>query len=141
MFYPHTRTRTWVLVKGNDRTPGVVPRAYRISQVLGTGAKFVQNIQKFRVRVVPRVSFCMCRTELTFSLLEVTRSVWISYRIKKYCTGFPGGQTDVVPVHIPAPGEFQKAVLVLRVLSHGREELTEAPGTGVNVVHNLQEFR
>ena len=87
----YTRTRTcWVLFKGNNRTPGIVPRAYRISRDLGTGAKFVQNIQKFRVRVVPWVSVCACPTELTFSLPEVTGPVWKSYRDKEVWTGFPG---------------------------------------------------
>ena len=62
------RSRASLLFKGNNRTPGIVPRAYRISQVPGRGATIVQNIQKFRVRVIPRVWLCTYPTEHNLNL-------------------------------------------------------------------------
>ena len=64
-------------------------------------------------------------------------------------TEVPGRNTNVVPepvpvpvpVPVPAPGYFETSIPVPRVLCHGRTELTEIPGTGVNVLQNLQNFR
>ena len=50
MVYPHTRTRTRVLLQGRTRTPGIVPRAYRTYRIPGTGMNVVHNSQKFRYR-------------------------------------------------------------------------------------------
>ena len=38
-------------------------------------------------------------------------------------------------------GDVYKRQPVPRVFVHGRTELTEVPGTGMNVVQNLQKFR
>ncbi|CAM9878092.1 unnamed protein product [Laminaria digitata] len=61
--------------------------------------------------------------------------VWDSYRTYRSSgygygshtelTEVPGRYTNVVPVPVPAPGYFYKGIPVLRVLCHGRTELTE----------------
>ena len=38
------------------------------------------------------------------------------------------------------PGRYKNAVPVPLVLWHGRTDLTEVPGTGMNVVQNSQKF-
>ena len=45
------------------------------------------------------------------------------------------GRTELAEV----PGRYKNAVPVPRVLWHG-QDLTEVPGTGMNVVHNSQKF-
>ena len=55
-------------------------------------------------------------------------------------TQVSGRYTNVVPVPVPAH-YFYEGIPVPRVLCHGRTELTEVPGTGMNVVHNLHKFR
>ena len=59
--------------------------------------------------------------------------VWKSYRTHRV----RGRYTNVAPVPAPAPGYFFKGIPVPRVLCHGRTELAQAPGTGINVIHNL----
>ena len=76
--------------------------------------------------------------------------VWGSYRTYRSSgygygsytelTEAPGRYTNVVPVPVPASGYFYKGIPVPRVLCHGRTELTEVPGTGMNVVQNSQKF-
>ena len=51
------------------------------------------------------------------------------------------GRYDTKVVPVPASGYFYKGIPVPRVLCYGRTELTEVPGTGMNVVHNFQSFR
>ena len=74
-----------------------------------------QNSQKFRVRYG--------------SLAELTKV------LKKV----PGRYMNAVPV--PAPGYVENGIPVPRVQCHGRTEVTEIPGVGVNVMHFLQKFR
>ena len=38
------------------------------------------------------------------------------------------------------PGRYKNVVPIPRVCWHGRTELTEVPGTGMDVQHNLQAF-
>ena len=47
----------------HTRTPGIVPRAHRTSRTPGTDMNVVQKLQKFRVRVIPRVWLCTYPTE------------------------------------------------------------------------------
>ena len=47
------------------------------------------------------------------------------------------GRTELTKV----PGRYKNAVPVPRVWWHERTELTEVPGTGINVAQNLQKFR
>ena len=49
-----------------------------------------------------------------------------------------GTYTNVVPVCEPAPGYFCQGIPVPRVLCHGRTELTEVAGTGMNVTGVLE---
>ena len=46
------------------------------------------------------------------------------------------GRTELTEV----PGKSNNAVPVPRVLLHGRTGLTEVPGTGMNVVQDSQKF-
>ena len=52
---------------------------------------------------------------------------------------FPARYTNVVSVHVPAPGYCYMGIPVPRVSCHGHTEL-KVPGTGMNVVQNLRKF-
>ena len=86
-----------------------------------------QSSQKLRVRV-----WESCRTP---------RSSDYGYGSLLKNSEVPGRYTNVAPVPAPAPGYFQKGIPVPRVLCHGHTELAEAPGKGMIVIQNLQEFR
>ena len=73
----------------------------------------LQNSQKFRVRV------------------------WKSYRTHRSSGYRYGSLAELTEV----PGRYTNVVPVPRVLWHGRTELTEVSGTGMDVVQNLQKFR
>ena len=104
---------------------GLIPRMRSIQQqkiqgcvreglwIPGKGMGVLHNLQKFRVRV------WMCHR---------------THRSSRYCgIGIQNLQKFRV--------RYRKVVPVPRVLWHRRAELTEDPGTGMNVVQNLQEFR
>ena len=61
------------------------------------------------------------------------------------CTRTPGiahgmGRTELT--EIPGTGmEVLQNTQKFRVLWHGRTELTEVPGTGTNILENSQKFR
>ena len=75
------------------------------------------------------------------SLTELTEFSGHGYGSLTEPTEVPGRYTNVVPVPVPATGYFYKGIPVPRVLYHKRTELNEVPGTGTNVVQNLQKFR
>ena len=52
-------------------------------------------------------------------------------------TEVPGKYTKCCTRPVRAPGHFYKGISVPRVMCHGHTELTQVPGTGMNVVHNL----
>ena len=47
----------------------------------------------------------------------------------------------LVPVPVPDPGYFNKAVPVTRIFFRGRTEPTKVSGTGVEVVPSLPKYR
>ena len=47
------------------------------------------------------------------------------------------GRTELTEV----PGSYENAVPVPRVFWHGSAEVTDAAGTGINVIQNLERFR
>ena len=63
---------------------------------------------------------------------------WKSYRTYFKNSEVLGRYTNVEPVPVPSPGSFYKGIPVPRRLCHGRTELTEVPGTGMNVVELTQ---
>ena len=83
-----------------------------LTEVPGTGTEVLQNSQKFRV--------------LWYGRTELTK--------------VPGRYQNAVPV----PRVFvARAYRAYRSSGYGHEcrtELTEVPGTGTNVLHNLQKF-
>ena len=60
--------------------------------------------------------------------------VWKSYRTHRSSGYFYGSLTELTEV----PGRYTNVAPVPRVLRHGRTELAEVSGTGMNVVHNSQ---
>ena len=83
-------------------------------------------------------------------------------------TEVPGGYSDIVPVPVPATRFFTKCrvpgvyfdyfpifrvftlqkgrvrvwdVVLVPLVWHGRTELTEVSGTGMNIIQNSREFR
>ena len=84
-----------------------------VPEVPAKGMGILQNLQKFRVRV---------------------RTCYRTHRNSGYCgTGVQNSQKFRAGIKMlyPYPG----------YLWHGRTELTEVPGTGINVVQNLQKYR
>ena len=69
------------------------------------------------------------------------RSSGLGYRTLTELTEVPGilwhGRTELIEV----PGRYKNVVPVPRYYETGRTELTEVPGSGMEVVHNLQNFR
>ena len=94
--------------------PGVLcHRLTELTELPGKGTGFLQNFQKFRVRV--RMSY---RTS----------------RSSRYCgTGVQNSQKfrACIKILYPYPG----------YCGHRRAELPEVSGTGMNVVQNFQKFR
>ena len=94
--------------------PGVLcHRLTELTELPGKGMGFLQNLQKFRVRV---------------------RKSYRTSRCSRYCgTGVHNSQKFRAGIKMlyPFPG----------CCGHGRTELTEVPGTGMNVIQNFQNFR
>ena len=76
-------------------------------------------------------------TEVPRTGMEVLRITHKKLRVGTYSYA----NVVPVPVPVPVPGRFYKVIPVPRVLCHGRRELAEVPGTGMNVVQTLQKFR
>ena len=84
-----------------------------VTEVPGKGMGILQILHKFRVRI---------------------RKCYRTHRSSGYCgTGVQNSQKFRAGIKMlyPYPG----------YLWNGRTELTEVPGTGMNVVQNLQKFR
>ena len=110
----------------------------------------VQNLQEFRVRVIPGVWSCTYPKEhnpLTH------RSSGYGYGSLIEITEVPGRYTSCTRTrypYVPAPGYFCKGIPIPRVSRHGCTELTclvssrygyecpieltEVPGTGMNAI-------
>ena len=83
-----------------------------VTEIPGKGRGVLQNLQKFRVRV---------------------RKCYRTHRSSGYCgTGVQNLQNVWAGIRMLYPYPAY--------LWHGRTELTEVPGTGMNVVQNLQKF-
>ena len=68
------------------------------------------------------------------------RSSGYGYESLKELAEVPGTVSLAYIPFTEVPGRYKKAVPVPRVLWHGRTDLTEVPGAGMNVVHNSQKF-
>ena len=93
--------------------PGYGIKDIPVPRVLCPSYRSHRTLQKFRVRV---------------------RKCYRTHRNSGYCgTGVQNSQKFRAGIKMlyPYPG----------YLWHGRTELTEVPGTGMNVVQNLQKFR
>ena len=112
------------------RTPGIVPRSNRTYGSLGYGyeCRTVQNLQKFRVRVIPRVWFSTHPKEHN---LFTSRSSGYGYEFLQNSQKFRVGTRMLYlypyPYPHPHPGILEKGIPVPPVLCHGRAELTEVP--------------
>ena len=93
-------------------TSGIVTKVYPYPGYCATAVE--QSSQKFRVHVV-------CNSYRTH------RNSGYGMEVLQKLTNVPGRYTNVVPVP--------------RVSWHGRTELTEVSGTGMNVLQNSQKFR
>ena len=82
---------------------------------------------------------CVLRVRVWKSY-RTCRSSGYGYGSHTELTVVPGRYTNVVPVPVPAPRYFYKGIPVPRVLCHGSKELTEVPGTGMDVVQTSQKF-
>ena len=98
--------------------PGYGASLPELTEVAGAGMEVSQNFQKLRVRV--------------WKSYETRRSSGYGYGSLTELVEVPGRYTIVLPVRVTVP----------RVLCHGRTEVTDVTGTGMNdLVQNMQKFR
>ena len=90
----------------------------RVTEVPGKGMGILQNLQKFRARV--RKCYRTHRSS--------------GYVPRAYTTHRTSELAEV-------PGRYKMLYPYPGYLWHGRGELTQVPGTGMNVVQKLQKFR
>ena len=96
--------------------------------------EFLQNLQKFRVRVIPQVWFCTYPAEHNVfthksswyrygSLTKLAESSGYGYGSLAELTEVPGTYVNVVPVPVPAPGYFKRACPYLGYCTTGVQKL------------------
>ena len=136
-----TRTRTRVFLQGLPVPRVLCHGRTELTQVPGTGMNVVQNLQQFRARVTLRVWFCAYPTEHN---IVTNRNSGDGYESLTELTEVPGRlvyECSCISNRTRTRVFLQGHIPVPRALCHGLTALTEVPGTGMNVVQNLQNFR
>ena len=129
--YGHESLTELAEVPGTGNTPGMVlyvpyrTQTFSITEVQSAGMEVLRNSQKFRVRV-----WKSYRTEVQSEGMEVLQN----------SQQFRVGTRTLYLYPYPHPGIFTRPYPYPGHLPTGAD-LTEVAGTGMNVVHNLQNFR
>ena len=124
---------------------------YRTSRSFGYGYRSVaHNSQKFRAGTkkavpVPRVLWHGAyRTHRSsgygYECPTKLRDFGYGHENHRELPEVPGIVAWAYRTYRSFPGRYRNVVPLPRVLRHGLTDLTEVPGTAMNVVHNLQKF-